>query len=133
MLQEYNSRGGLITVVSHSEVEIIETHYSQADSCGTIVPDAVFGWTDEAEKRKPNPFPVRQILERFNLKEDEVLIVDDLKPGVEMARASGVPIAAAGWGHQIPEIKSYMEANCLAYLTDIEEMREMILQPECLR
>ena len=129
MLSIYKSRGGLVTVVSHSEVEMIEAHYRQADINGTVFPDAIFGWTYEAEKRKPNPYPVRQIMERFDLKADEVLIVDDLKPGVEMAKAAGVPIAAAGWGHQIPEVRSFMEANCLAYLTEIGEMKEMILQP----
>ncbi|MBT4089828.1 MAG: HAD family hydrolase [Deltaproteobacteria bacterium] len=127
MLQEYKSRGGIVTVVSHSEVEIIEAHYQQTDRNGTLFPELIFGWTFDAEKRKPNSYPVRQILQKFDLKEDEVLIVDDLKPGVEMAKASGVPIAAAGWGHQIPEVRAYMEANCLAYLSEIDEMRELVL------
>ncbi len=127
MLQEYKSRGGIVTVVSHSEVEIIEKHYREADNLGTVFPEFIFGWTFDAEKRKPNPFPVNQILKRFDLQKDEVLIVDDLKPGVEMAKASGVPIAAAGWGHQIPEIRAYMEANCLTYLTDVDELKDLIL------
>ena len=127
MLQEYKSRGGIVTVVSHSEVEIIEKHYREADSLGTVFPDYIFGWTFEPEKRKPNPFPVNQILKRFDLQKEEALIVDDLKPGVEMAKASGVPIAAAGWGHQIPDVRAYMEANCLAYLTEVEKLRELIL------
>jgi HAD superfamily hydrolase (TIGR01509 family) len=128
MLQEYKARGGIVTVVSHSEVEIIEKHYREADSIGTTFPELIFGWTFDAEKRKPNPFPVNQILKRFDLQKNEVLIVDDLKPGVEMAKASGVPIAAAGWGHQIPEIRDYMEANCLTYLTEVDDLRELILR-----
>jgi len=129
MLQEYRSLGGIVTVVSHSEVENIEAHYRKADTTNTVFPDQIFGWTYDADKRKPNPYPVRQILEQFGLKAEEALVVDDLKPGVEMAQAAGVPIAAAGWGHQIPEIRNYMEASCLAYLSNIEELREMILEP----
>lgn len=131
MLQEYRSRGGIITVVSHSETENIEAHYQKADTTGLAFPDTIFGWTFDPEKRKPNPHPVQQILERFGLTPDEALIVDDLKPGVEMAKASGVPIAAAGWGHRIPEIRSYMEAHCLAYLSDVDELRKMVLQVTC--
>ncbi len=127
ILQEYRSKGGIITVVSHSEVENIEGHYRQADSTGMAFPDTIFGWDFDAEKRKPNPYPVRQILSKFGLTPDEALIVDDLKPGVEMAKASGVSIAAAGWGHRIPEIRSYMETHCLAYLSDVDELREMVL------
>ncbi|MFH2132300.1 MAG: HAD-IA family hydrolase [bacterium] len=128
MLQAFKSRGGIVTVVSHSEVENIEAHYRQADSTGTAFPDAVFGWTSDAGKRKPDPYPVHQILKRFDLQEEEVLIVDDLKPGVAMAQASGVPIAAAGWGHDIPEIRAYMEAHCGVYLTAVDELKAMVLR-----
>lgn len=126
LLQEFRSRGGLITVVSHSETDNIEAHYRAADACGISFPDLIFGWSYDAEKRKPNPYPVRQILETFGLHPAEALIVDDLKPGVEMAKASGVPIAAAGWGHRIPEIRAYMEAHCPFYLEDIAALQELI-------
>lgn len=126
-LQTFRSRGGIITVVSHSEAENIKTHYRQADSLGLVSPDAIYGWSFDADKRKPNPYPVLEILKQFGLNRDEALIVDDLKPGVEMARASGVAIAAAGWGHRIPEIRAYMETHCLAYLSDIEELGKLVL------
>ena len=37
-----------------------------------------------------------------------------------MARQSGVMIAAAGWGHNIPEIQSYMRTHCDVYLSTVE-------------
>jgi len=127
LLHEYRSRGGIITVVSHSEVDSIESHYRAADPTGISFPDAIFGWTYDADRRKPSPYPVLRILQRFALRAQEVLIVDDLKPGVEMARAAGVAIAAAGWGHRIPEIREFMEANCQVYLEDIEALGRMVL------
>lgn len=128
LLLEYRSRGGIITVVSHSEVENIEAHYRQTDVNGAIFPDAIFGWEFDPAMRKPNPYPVLEILKRFGLEAEEALIVDDLKPGVEMAKAAGVDVAAAGWAHCIPEIEAFMKAHCKAYLSGIEDLRALIMQ-----
>jgi len=56
------------------------------------------------------------------------LIVDDLKPGVVMSRATGVAIAAAGWAHQIPEIHAYMRENCDFYFESVEQFGSFILE-----
>lgn len=120
-LVAFRRQRGLITVVSHSEETTIRRHY------GDFVPDLVFGWTDVAERRKPCPWPVQQILERFSLRPEQVLVVDDLKPGVDMAQRAGVPVAAAGWGHRIPAIEAYMRANTIAYLETVEQFARLIL------
>lgn len=121
-LNKYRQAGGRITVVSHSEVDIIKSHY------GDFPLDAIHGWDRDTEKRKPNPWPVQQILKQLQLQPEQALIVDDLKPGVLMSQASGVAIAGAGWGHRIPQIEAYMRQNCCAYLTTVEEFAEFILQ-----
>ena len=127
LLQEYKKRGGIVTVVSHSEVDIIENHYQSLDKGNAFRPDAVFGWSDEESKRKPSPYPVNQILSKFGLEQEDALIIDDLKPGVEMAKSAGVAVAAAGWAHQIPEIKSFMEKNCRYYFAEIGNFASFIL------
>lgn len=126
IVEEFRRKGGLVTVVSHSEVDIIEKHYESATNGALFLPDRIHGWTHDAEKRKPNPYPVKAILKEFGLNQEEVLVVDDLKPGVEMAKAAGVQIAAAGWSHQIPEIQEYMKDHCDAYLNNLDEFRQMI-------
>jgi phosphoglycolate phosphatase/pyrophosphatase PpaX len=120
VLARYREAGGLITVVSHSEADVILGHY------GALQPDAVYGWDDDAARRKPSPWPVEQILTRFELEPGEALIVDDLKPGVLMSQRSGVPIAAAGWGHRVPEIERYMRASCVAYLEEVSQLAALL-------
>jgi len=127
VIHEFYRRGGIVTVVSHSDVDIIRSHYQMSKENGAVVPDTIFGWTSNADERKPHPFPINQILEKYQLEKHEVLVVDDLKPGVLMAKAAGVEIAGAGWGHRISEIETYMKANCLIYLRTIEEFRDLIL------
>ncbi len=126
-LHEYRSKGGIVAVVSHSEVEVIQKHYSINGKPQVFTPDIIFGWTYDEKKRKPNPYPVSQILSKFDLEKDDVLVVDDLKPGVLMGKAAGVSVVGAGWAHQIPEIASYMKENCLVYLESVEKLREFIL------
>jgi len=126
MLVEYRAAGGLVAVISHSESDVIDRHYRQART-PPFVPDAVFGWVDEAERRKPSPWPVREALRLFGLSERDALIVDDLKPGVTMSRATGVPVAAAGWSHRIPAIERFMRESCVAYLESVGDLRSMLL------
>lgn len=126
LLHEFRARGGSIAVVSHSESDIILNAYRTAGDGGQLLPEMVFGWESEESRRKPSPWPVHQILKAFKLRPEQALIVDDLKPGVLMSRATGVPIAAAGWAHRIPRIRAYMRENCDVYLESIEQLGEYI-------
>jgi len=125
ILEDFRTGGGIITVVSHSTENLIRRDYDKAGA--GHLPEMVFGWDFDENRRKPHPWPVRQILSEYGLREEEALIVDDLKPAVEMSRRSGVAIAGAGWGHSIPVIRDYMKANCQAYLTDISDFRAFLL------
>lgn len=126
-LKEYRRLGGLIAVVSHSEVDIIRRHYEVCNGEPVFLPDRIYGWTRDEARRKPHPYPVEQILKTFKLKNSEVLVVDDLKPGVMMAKAAKVPVAAAGWAHRIPEIQDYMKSQCDLYLERVEDLAGHVL------
>ena len=126
-LRTYRDRGGIITVVSHSEEDIILNAYRDAQGSDGFQPDLVFGWDYDETRRKPSPWPVENILRRFSLSSDQALIVDDLKPGLLMSRATGVAIAAAGWAHQIPQIHAYMRENCDLYFSTVGEFSRFIL------
>jgi phosphoglycolate phosphatase/pyrophosphatase PpaX len=124
-LAEFRARGGQLAVASHAHPDLILEHYRQAGLA--LEPELVFGWDADPDKRKPSPYPVRAILGRLGLAAEEVLVVDDLRPGVEMALAAGVPVAAAGWAHDIPAIRSYMQANCVAYFERVADFADFIL------
>ncbi len=124
VLRAFRLRGGLVAVVSHSEAATIERHYRAAG----FLPDDVHGWVDDADKRKPSPWPVNSIRERHGLAPDEVVVVDDLKPGVVMAARAGVRAAAAGWAHSIPQIEAWMRAHCEAYLATVGDLERFLLE-----
>lgn len=124
LLNEYKSAGGIICVVSHSESKQILRDYNL--HCG-FSPDLIFGWEYEEQKRKPNPFPIVEIMKTFNLNNKDVLVVDDLKPGLDMARSCNVNFAAAGWSNKIIEIERYMRIYSDYYFSTVNEFKEFIL------
>lgn len=118
ILEEQKRRGGKICVVSHSFADYIRRDYRLN---GLPEPDLIFGWEQPPEQRKPSVYPLEQIMKTFGMKPEELLVVDDLKPGYDMARAAGVPFAAAGWANDIPEIERFMRENCGLYFKKVVE------------
>ena len=58
-------------------------------------------------------------MKRFGFSRSELLMLDDLKPGYDMAKSCGVDFAAAGWSNDIPEIEGYMRRNCDYYFKTV--------------
>lgn len=119
LLWKHKNAGGLICVVSQSFAKNILRDYREN---GLPTPDMVFGWEYPAHQRKPNPYPLEQILLKTGLKRQELLMLDDLKPGYDMAKACGVTFAAAGWAHDIAQIESFMRKNCDLYFKTVAEL-----------
>ncbi len=119
IMERQKAEGGLVCVVSHSFDYNIRRDY---EANGLPSPDAVYGWERPEHQRKPNPFPLDDIMARFDLKPSELLMIDDLKPGYDMAAAAGVDFAAVGWAYEIPEIERFMRQNCPLYFKNVPEL-----------
>ena len=123
ILWKYKEQGGLICVVSHSFSHYILRDY---EANGLPVPDKVFGWELDASLRKPAPYALYEIMREFSLTPQELLVVDDLKPGYDMAKAAGVPFAAAGWANDVQKIEQFMRKNCEVYLKTVKEFADFL-------
>ncbi len=123
LLWKHKEAGGLICVVSQSFAKNILRDYREN---GLPEPDLVFGWEYPAHQRKPKPYPLQQILLKTGLKREELLVVDDLKPGYDMAKACGIKFAAAGWAYDIPRIEAFMRENCDLYFKTVAELAEYL-------
>ena len=123
IMERQRAAGGLICVVSHSFDDNILRDY-RANSLP--VPDAVFGWEQPPERRKPYTWPLEEIMRRFGLKHGELLMIDDLKPGFDMAAACGVDFAGVGWSNDLPEIETFMRRNCTNYFKTVPELAAFV-------
>ena len=61
-------------------------------------------------------------MERFDLRPEEMVMVDDLRFGCEMAKSCGVASVAALWAHEIAEIRDYMRRCCDDSCESVEEL-----------
>ncbi len=125
LIAEFKSRGGIVAVDSHSLRRYIERDYEYNKLPS---PDVIYSWDLPREMRKPSPYTLLKLMEDFSLSKDEVLVVDDLKPGFDMARAAGVDFAAAGWAYDVPEIEEFMKQNCDYYFKEVSELRKMLFE-----
>ncbi len=123
LMRRCKAAGGLLFVVSHSFGHYIRRDYA---ANGLPEPERIYGWEVPLERRKPLPHSVWEILKDYSLAPEEVLVVDDLKPGYDMAQAAGVPFAAAGWANDIPAIENFMRANCERYCKTVGELERLI-------
>ena len=123
IIKEFKSRGGIVAVDSHSYEKYIIRDYG-ANSLPA--PDVIFSWDLPSEQRKPSPYTVNKLIHDFKLSPSEVLVVDDLKPGYDMARAAGVDFAAAAWAYDVPEIENFMRKNCDYYLESVSELSALL-------
>lgn len=117
------AEGGIVCVVSHSYDFNIRKDY-EANSLP--MPDMVFGWECLPENRKPSIYALDIISKKYGLRPQDMVVVDDLKPGHDMAKAYGAAFAGAGWANDIPEIREFMRKNSDVYFTKVGELEEYL-------
>ncbi len=123
IMRKFRDTGGIIAVDSHSLTSYIERDFR---ANGLPQPDIIYGWDIPKEMRKPAPDTIFALMKRYSLLPSEILVVDDLKPGFDMARAAGVDFAAAGWAYDVPEIRSFMKKNCDFYLENVDALEKLL-------
>lgn len=123
IIEEFKVRGGIIAVDSHSMTKNIKRDYK---ANGLPDPDVIYGWDIPKEMRKPAPGTLFDLMKRYDLRPEEILMVDDLKPGYDMARAAGVPFAAASWAYNVPSIRDFMRENCDFFLETVEDLWKLL-------
>lgn len=123
LLQRQKAEGGMICVASHSaDANILRDYRAHFG----LEPDLIYGWELGEALRKPNPYPLLDIMKKTGYQPGQLLVVDDLKPGYDMAKICGVPFACAGWGHYLPEIADHMKKTCAHYFSTVRELSDFL-------
>ena len=124
LIAEQKKQGGMVCVVSLSSRENIlrdyRTHFG-------MEPDLVFSCDDPRDQRKPNPYPLEQIMARFSLSPSQLLMIDDLPTGPQMAAKAGVPSVFAAWSRQeSPGLMEAMSELCDFTFHSTEDLRKFL-------
>ncbi len=124
LLQRYHAQGGKICVVSHSSEANILRDY---DAHFHVRPDAIYGWDLPENQRKPYPYPLLDIMERYSFSAKDLLVVDDMKLAWKMANPLGIRVAYAGWTDTgVPQIAEEMIHLCDFHFHTVAEFEEFL-------
>ena len=124
IVHRQKAEGGMLFVVSHSHEDNILRDYLHHFG---IRPDGIYGWERPAEQRKPNPFPLMDIMKKYGFKPEEILVVDDMQLACQMADPLGVPVAFAGWDDMgVPELREEMANRCAFSFDSVSELERFL-------
>lgn len=128
IIRRQKEAGGLICVVSLSRECDILRDYTEHFS---IVPDAIYDYDLPPHQRKPNHYPLTDIMEKFHLKPEEILVVDDLKLAWNMAHPLNIDVAYAAWSKlEFPELTTEMRSLCPFAFDDPAELETFLFGEE---
>lgn len=126
IILEQKRRGGLVCVASLSSKANILRDYRAHFG---MEPDLICSCDDPKEQRKPGVYPLQKIMQTYSLSPAQLLMVDDLKVGYEMASAAGVPIAFAGWSRRdFPAVRAEMTGLCDFSFDSTEDLKKFLFE-----
>ena len=126
IIKRHKEDGGILCVSSQSSDATILRDYRELFG---MEPDDIFGWDLAPENRKPSPYALETIMQKYGLSPDQLLVVDDMKPACQMASAVGVKIAFAAWGRlDYPYICNEMEKRCDFSFRSTEELEKFLFE-----
>lgn len=110
-LSIYTGKGRLSSIITLTELGII--NYFDMIVSG-----------DDVEVHKPSPQGITMFLEKFNLKQEEVLMIGDSPADINAAKSAGVKIASVIWdSYSENELK---KLNGKSIFHTVEELRKFI-------
>ena len=128
VIRRHKEAGGILCVSSLSTREIIERDFLHHFG---MLPDAIYDYDLPPHQRKPDPYALQQIMEKFQLKPEEILMVDDMKLGCMMAQQMGVDTAFAAWSKlDFPALREEMERLCDHTFTTVEALEAFLFDEE---
>lgn len=124
IIHKQKEAGGILCVVSHSSKETILRHYNAFFG---ICPDMIFGSDYPEELQKPNTYPLDEIMKKYSLSPNDVLVLDDSKIGYDMASAAGVACAFAAWGKEgFDDVIDQMKQLCDYTFYTISDLKSFL-------
>lgn len=123
LIQRQKQEGGYVCVVSHSSDDVIKGAYANQN---VPMPDLIFGAEQPTERRKPNPWPIQEIMRLLDLSPDQLLMVDDMPHGGIMSHAAGVAFAGAGWHGMLPQVEQHMRKHADFFFSTVQALSDFL-------
>lgn len=128
VIRRQKAAGGLVCVVSLSSRANITRDY---EAHFGFQPDAIYACELPRERRKPQPWPLEDIMARFRLEPKDLLMVDDMKLGWTMAQSVGAQTACAAWSKlDFPDLMEEMRKICNYSFDTVAELEHFLFEED---
>lgn len=126
IIKEHKARGGILCVSSLSTKEIIFRDYMHHFG---FLPDAVYDYDMPPVQRKPSPYALSHIMNKFSLQASQILMVDDMKLGWQMANEVHIDTAFAAWSKiDFPKLAEEMRNLCNYSFNSAESFAQFLFE-----
>ena len=122
LLTAYRKAGGILCVVSHSDQSLIQRDYMHHFG---FSPDFIYDLN--YPHQKTSPAPLQDFMKKTELTPKDLLVVDDLPVGKEMATAAGVDFVFAGWSNTAPSVYKLMKEQNVSTANTPKELFEKFI------
>lgn len=117
LLTQFRALGGVLCVVSHSDESLIRRDYRHHFG---FEPDYIYDLN--YPHQKPSPAPLLDLMEKTGFSPTDLLVVDDLPPGKEMAEKAGVDFVFAGWSDTAPSVYKQMNEEKIQTANRVDDL-----------
>ena len=93
-----------------------------------FIPEDIYSWELGKDMRKPSIYPIENIKQKYGLSNEEILVIDDLKPGLIMAKNGKVDFLWAGWAYKNPCFLNEMIKNSTYFATNFSDFEKIIIE-----
>ena len=118
--------GGMVFVASLSTREIIQRDFLHHLG---FLPDGIYDNDLPRDRRKPSPYALKDIMDKHGFTPKDMLVVDDMKLGWQMAQQVGADTAFAGWSKTaFPQLTAEMENICNYSFDSAEKLADFLFK-----
>ncbi len=125
ILLQFQAAGGLIFVSSLNHANVIYRDYQRLFP--SVILSDVFCADQHSDLVKPNPEQLLYIMKKYRLQAKDLLMVDDLHYGLDMAKAAGVDFAYAQYSQINENNHKYFKQHAQIILEKPSELKKHIL------
>lgn len=119
VLTDYKKQGGIVVSHTHNHHDIVVRDFINLVG---FEPDEIFSVDSDPEYVKPHTQSIDYLKNKYKLESKDMVMMDDLSYGYEMAKKASIDFIAPGFGIYSYDIKEFFLSRATYYIEDPKQL-----------
>ena len=119
VLTDYKKQGGIVVSHTHNHHDIVVRDFINLVG---FEPDEIFSVDSDPEYVKPHTKSIDYLKNKYKLESKDMVMMDDLSYGYEMAKKASIDFIAPGFGIYSYDIKDFFLSGATYYIEDPKQL-----------